>query len=842
MALIHTVLSLLLLQSIASNADRKDGDYIIGAILPVHNATGGNCTEIDYQGLAVSEAIRFAVEEINSDHKLLGKLTVKRTLGYDVRDSCGGIEAEKDIAYSFNDALRKHKTSPAASPKPVVAVISQFQKRSAEVVELLKFEGIPQLSYDSANANLLRDGASDKELSDLLSMYPEDGSKARVIADVLEAMKVEYTSIMTKDDARGRAWLAEMKKSLDKLDRCYSNDMLMKSSNDVKRGILMLGLNRNAKVAAIYGGNDDDLVAFKEAKLLNMTGVVWISTSSWRERLDELRPYARQVEGMVTVETNKPDPQGFKAYIADDSKALLKNSAWYKEALAKVGSKATLRAKLLKYSDAAAYAIDAVYTIAHGIQAQLMANKTSSTLLAAMKKLDFQSPVTHSNIKFTQNGNALAQSFLLFNMQGNTSSSMQSTRLGTWKRGNEPALALNEVIMTWKDGSKAMPVSKCSRDCLVGEENVYPSNGPSCCWRCQKCSNLTVSNATNSQCFECPKEKTPNPLKTRCVVFKQIFLRISNPIAEFAIFLMVIGILFTLFCMFILNQNKDCGVVKLADNETMQVLLLGTLFVLISIAPLLLKPSVNVCMAYFCAFNVALTIPLAALLTKTWLFRACFYNSDDSLKASVFGARPGFFVGLIVLLLQIGAICAGLFMERMTLMYDDTDQWDTKYVECSSFRGYAFWFTYGFNMALSILINFFNCGVPDVEARFGEYNWLCVTSCIYYVVSFMMIVICFSVDLVGRVEGVIVVTVLHAYVFLFAYIYPKLHMVLFMDKDKMTEKTGPSKPEHAHLMYREDEDEELMQMVAHAGGGDVFKQKNMHVRVQEQPNEEDDQV
>eukprot|EP00794_Sanderia_malayensis_P008714 gene8714-9645_t len=848
-------------------ADQTDGDYIVGAILPIRTKYNGTCSQVNYEGIAVAEAIRFAVAEINSDHKLLGKFTTDRSLGYDIRDTCNSIEKEKDIAYAFNEAKRKSRNTPGLI-KAVSIVIGRFTKESLSVMRLLNFEQIAQFGFDKNNVNLQQIGLKSEDANNLLSTYPEDQSKSNAIVSLISSMKFEFTSFIVTDNGKGRAFLRQFQHDFKKANKCYMRNKLVKSEDDIKNEVAEIAKNSNVRVVVLYGDKKDELVAIEEFARLNITRVIFISSNSWK--LDEIKNYASQVEGMISVASDTPDVNGFSNYLEDENKPILSDPELLKEVLKQMGAKGkcaavnatlptdkstcrkirkTLIEEMMKYKTSIAYTIDAVYAFANGVQSMLNqpANKTKKlSLTESMIGLDFQSPITRNRVQFNQDKNAMAQSFSLHNMHGNTSLELKTVEVGNWKRDKEERFSIKKALLKWKDGRKKIPLSKCSHDCVQGEQIQYPKNAPMCCWSCLACPKNTFSNMTNSNCSRCPALHTPNAEKSKCHAFQQSHLTISSPLAEFAMFLMVIGLLFTLISMFIMNQNKECKVMKVADNETMQILLFGCLLILLSSLILLFKPTVNICIIYACAFNIALTIPLAALITKTWAFHSVYYNDDGSMKQSCFGSRPGFCVGVIILLLHVLLLGVGLYYEGVWIYFEDTEKWNVKYIECSLFRNYLFWLSYGFNIALSIFTNVLNCSVPNVEAHFREYNWLCLTSCVYYTISFIYIIDFFALELLTRVEVAIVITVLHAFVFLLSYILPKLHMTLFMNERMMEELSGKKHHEKEPLMVIDIDDygndEALMQMVAHAGGGDIFKQKKKMVQTKvRRPTDEEEE-
>ena len=819
----------------STSAERINGDLIIGAAIPVHKNSNDSCNEINYEGLAVSEAIRFAVEEINKDDKLLGALTIDRKLGFDIQDTCDSSEKAKDIAYAYNGVHRNYKEGTPGQEIPVSVVIGEFKKRSFEALKLLNFEKIPQISYAADNARLKPDGINDDEVSGLLSAYPEDVSKGKPVASILGKMKAEYTTLVAKGDQRGKKGLKVIQDLLSKAGLCYSEGGLVSSVPEIEKAVQDLSMKKHAKIAVLHLDEEDTSAALMEAEKQNLSDITWISTQSVKEIMGATSSVSEQTNGMIYLQSQSLDPQGFEGYITNREMNSKNQSLWMKEAMQEQGAekhctesgkaltpdqtdacqnaKEQVVKEILKYSTTAAYAIDAVYIIANGLQESMVSQKRSS-LFESMRKLDFQSPLTKSKIKFNEDGQAVAMAFNIYNVQGNESSGVRHVKVGSWKRGNDPAMKLDMGKVQFKEGSEMVPVSKCSRDCLPGEGIEYPTTGPKCCWTCVPCPNLTVSNASNSKCFKCAEHQAANPQQTECKDFRLLHMKFKNPVSEFAIFLLTVGLLFTFFSMFIFNQNKDCEVMQMAGNGTMQIMLVGIIIVFASSVVLMFKPTAISGIVYTAILNIGLTVVMAALISKTWLF-----------SRSGAGSK-GFVVGLLLVIIDAAIIAIGFYLEKVSLLYDDTDHWDVKYVECSLFRGYAFWLAYGYVVVLSVLINFFNCGVPNVEGRFGEYKWLCLTSCCFYAIAFLYITSFWAFPLLQKIEAGLILTICHCFVILIAYIYPKLHMVLFMEREKMQD---VAKSEKSPLFFEDDEE-----APAHSptSGIDVFKNRIVQLNVE----------
>ena len=76
----------------------KLGDVILGALNVLHNKNSNDsCWKLFAFGLGHTEAMMFAIEQINNDSSIL----INITLGYDIRDYCETISIAMKETYEF---------------------------------------------------------------------------------------------------------------------------------------------------------------------------------------------------------------------------------------------------------------------------------------------------------------------------------------------------------------------------------------------------------------------------------------------------------------------------------------------------------------------------------------------------------------------------------------------------------------------------------------------------------------------------------------------------------------------------------------------------------------------
>ena len=87
-----------LLGSTSEDRYYQPGDITLGALLTLHHSNSdGECNDFSSQGLGQVEAMKFAIDTINRNPRLLQNLT----LGYDIRDYCTSTLNAMKHTYDF---------------------------------------------------------------------------------------------------------------------------------------------------------------------------------------------------------------------------------------------------------------------------------------------------------------------------------------------------------------------------------------------------------------------------------------------------------------------------------------------------------------------------------------------------------------------------------------------------------------------------------------------------------------------------------------------------------------------------------------------------------------------
>merc|ERR1712142_197284 len=127
---------------------RKDGTFVIGAILPL--TTGENCDQPNRKGLGIAESIVYGVDRIGAESDF-SELRTKKTIGYDIRDNCGQPDQTRNHVLDIAQEALNYKGGNDTKAPDVI--ISAFRDEdSSSLSSLAGKEILAAVSYASDNA------------------------------------------------------------------------------------------------------------------------------------------------------------------------------------------------------------------------------------------------------------------------------------------------------------------------------------------------------------------------------------------------------------------------------------------------------------------------------------------------------------------------------------------------------------------------------------------------------------------------------------------------------------------------------------------------------------------
>jgi len=766
---------------------------MIGGLIPLSEDCSAK-SKVDKAGIAVVEAIDFALTRMATDTDFN---SLKTTIGYDIHDTCNDAAKQKDLAYVFSVEKSNKQITGNASIKTAEIIMAPFEKDSLKALKILNIEEIPQISYSAKNARLIQDGSvPDEDITLLASTFPDQTNKVRAVSDIVSNYKFAHVYIIGSDDAYGKSGVSVLSDLLAKGGVCSADAMSINGADSIKAALDTIQKNPRIKVVVLHC-SDHDAAIFEEAKKRNMTDFVFITTYDWKMKSEKLLSFGDVVDGLIFVNSIISSTNPFNNHI-QALKRPYKKKKWLEKLFVELGGNTkncynlvqskenkkcndadvSLKEILKQEANNAQYAIDAVYALANAVM-----KKGNKTLVESLTKQDeFTDQYTKNRVNF--NGGMASQSYKyeLQNVRKNEEPKIK--RIGEWNlKSDDEVLEISQPEVRWKEGDKTTPISQCNDDCGLGTYRTYLTS-KKCCWTCKQCPEGLASNVTNAaECFECPFGYTANPDQKSCEKYKIKHFHWFDAMGQFMIFLMVFGVCVAMFSLGILSQNSEHAVVKAAGYKCMCLFILGAVLCFLSPIPLLVTPTVQTCSSYIGLFNVALTIPIAVLISKSAIITENYFDEEGDCIKPTLGPRPRAVVILIVVAIQLIIVITGAFIDPpLTLHNDIPGIWNEKFAECSCYLNFTFWIAFGYNIAISVICQFLSCGSTKCDDNFGELRSIISTLLWFYLAVLIEISLIYREVNKRLAEAQAVMCVIFGFFFLLNFAVPKVYTILFKTK------------------------------------------------------------
>ena len=539
----------------------KQGDVILGGLFPLHlHKLDASCSVLRSNVLMYSEAMIYAVEEINKNGTILPNVT----LGYDIHDTCGNDQEGVTVAsdFVFKNTLRFDPRFLVANAclaqvtstkqAPILAVIGGLDSRvSVNVANVLQVVDLPQISYGASSAEL--------DTSDFTSFFrtvPVDNFQSRAMAELVKHYQWTCIAIIGVDDWYGRSGVDAF---VDAANKTGTSCIVMRqlfpvvdSEALIQQMVTRLKSMDHVQVIILYSLVPQAIKVFEEALRQGLTGRTWIASDGWAESsLIQDARFKPIIQGAIGF--------GFHAFRFDDFKErILKatplnqrgpwwNQFWEKEFNCSVANSSSPihdpcsgqeRISLEKYErdyghGLAPYVRDAVYSVAYGLRALLNCNTQAQScfehisklrpedLLTSLKGLSFEGMTGHINF---QKGEVEA-AYDIFNLQVGTKGRFNLVQIGSWNAGRTPKLSVQDDLVQWNNNVK--PRITCAKICPPG---TYKSTPNHCFWECVPCDLDTVSNRSGSSaCTRCPEGFISNHDNSKCEEVPINFVQWGKP-------------------------------------------------------------------------------------------------------------------------------------------------------------------------------------------------------------------------------------------------------------------------------------------------------------------------
>ncbi|VDK43789.1 unnamed protein product [Anisakis simplex] len=720
---------------------------------------------VSFRGVHRVEAMLYALDMINSQRDFLRGYK----LGALILDSCSNpayalnqsLDFVRDLIGS-NDAS-EYRCRDGSSPeskhltkKNVAAVVGgSYSSVTVQIANLLRLFKIVQVSPASTNADL-----SDKSRFEYFARtVPSDNYQARAMIDISLHFNWTYVSLVYSADEYGELGAEAFKKEARKVNICIAiEERILNKKKALAESIdnLVKKLQPDkvvgARVVVLFVGTEyvpELMLQTAEQMQLNSNRqqkkIIWLASEGWDRNNDAYTIGARKAaaEGAIVLMLESKRVPLFEEYFLSlnpGSDKFERNKWLYELWEHKFNCKFGLpdgskqnRCENQRQTredfnpdDKVQFVIDAVFAIAHGLQAMKQSvcpNDTAEMswisrhskmphICSAMSLIDgeefYQKYLLHvkfddlvgKKFRFSPEGDGPAH-YTILNYQPSFRDKRSATdgrrseyvEVGRW---SEDQLELNDEKMWWNDGG--VPISQCSMPCPLGYRKQLIKVDEICCWACGKCEDYEyLINETT--CMDCGQGRWPTSDRTDCFDLAHKHLRHMR------------------------WSSCETPIVKASGREVSYILLASMLMCYAMTFILISRPTPIVCAIKRTGIGFAFSCLYAAMLVKTNRIARIFSQATRSAQ------RPSCISPVSQILLT--ALLAGiqLFSSLIWLVVvppgtrHDYPSRDQVVLTCNV-PDHHFLYSLAYNAALIVLCTVYAVKTRKVPENFNETKFI----------------------------------------------------------------------------------------------------------------------
>ena len=536
----------------------QQGDFAVQAIFS--QTSGSSCNKVSKDGVVNIAVLQLALKHVGSS--VLPGLRI----GYQIDNGCTDIPRvmkrgiEIVSMYRPNSVCRADfidckSNSTGIGVQPISAVIGPgYSFLTIPLASLMGLYYIPHVSYQ-ASSRLL----SKRDLyKSFFRTIPSDSNQVLVMLDMMKKFNWNYLFAIGSDDDYGKLGVSALKEAASGRNICIAYDAYIPNSGNKVKAKVDEIINKlletpKAQLVVLFTYASMGELILQEAQKKEIHRI-WLTSDAWSSAGPNINVSADYLSGIITVATEKIVIPGLETYLqyAIQNEPLC--NPWLVKYLQDVYSckfdgqsttcpgetPQTIAKKMLSYNSGGyANLYDAVFAVSHGIRSVLekrcgykggSVNRTScypfspNELLAQLAKVNFTG-IFSRPVNFDENGSPKTPHYIIENMQ-KKDGKLQYVRVGTWDKLDKATANANLNIdvnsIVWPLHYSKIPESKCSIDCSPGQ---YVHAKTECCWSCQECDPLHVSNASNSvSCSKCPPGHHTDKKNTKCIRTPVVYL------------------------------------------------------------------------------------------------------------------------------------------------------------------------------------------------------------------------------------------------------------------------------------------------------------------------------
>ncbi|XP_067842429.1 metabotropic glutamate receptor 5b [Heptranchias perlo] len=780
------------------------GDIIIGALFSIHHQPPADkvherkCGDIrEHYGIQRVEAMLHTLDRINEDQMLLPNIT----LGCEIRDSCwhSAVALEQSIEFIRDSLISNEEeegvvrcvdgtTVPFRAKKPIVGVIGPGSSSVAiQVQNLLQLFNIPQIAYSATSMDL-----SDKTLFKyFVRVVSSDARQARAMVDIVKRYNWTYISAIHTEGNYGESGMEAFKEMAAKEGICIAHSYKIYSNAEEQSFDKLLRKMRSqlpkARVVACFCEGLTIRGLLMSMRRLGSVGEFQlIGSDGWADRYDVTDGYQREAAGGITIKLQSPDVVWFDDYYLELRPESHSNNPWFPEFWqhkfkCRLKNQQQENPKYNRTCDGTeslqdqyvqdtkmGFVINAIYSMAHALHnmqqslcpgvnglCDAMKPIDGRILLDFLMKINFTG-VSGDIISFDENGDSPGR-YEIMNFKKLAKEYFDYINVGSWDNG-ELKMDDDEI---WS--SKNLVIrSVCSDPCEKAEIKVIRKGEVSCCWTCTPCKeNEFVFDEYT--CQACPQGSWPNEDLTDCERIPVKYLRWGEPEPIAAVVFACLGLLATMFVMFIFMVYRDTPVVKSSSRELCYIILVGIFLGYLCTFSLIAKPQKIYCYLQRIGIGLSPAMSYSALVTKTNRIARILAGSKKKIctkKPRFMSACAQLVIASMLICIQLGIIVSLFIMEPPEVIYDYPTIRDVKLI-CNT-TNIAVVAPLGYNGLLILSCTFYAFKTRNVPANFNEAKYIAFTmytTCIiwlafvpiYFGSNYKIITMCFSVSLSATV-------------------------------------------------------------------------------------------
>lgn len=806
-------------KGISSHVVLKDGTYRLTTLQRgnftiqglVTMTEYGHCDRVSRLGLIGVYAMKYAIDKINNDSKIMpsGKI------GLQLDNICfnltltmaRGIEAvslHRENSVCRADFLKcdRSQNLSASDVKPVTAIVgTEWSSTSIPLASLLSLYHIPQISF-AASSRLL----SKKDLyKSFFRTIPSDTNQIAVMLEIIEKFKWNYVFAIGSDDDYGKLGISELKQNAQGRNICVAHDEYIpqgtKENQKIDEIMTKLQAEKSAKVVILFCYHWMGQKILTKAKALGINRI-WVTSESFNpEATSFSKDIVNQTVGLLTVSLKRYEMPYLINYMEEEIKKNFNCDMWLQNMLKTQyncsptrltqdrlsfqgnGAGCPLKIadiiKVLKGNiQGTVYnLVDAVTALGHGISMYL--NKTCldlrnchvrkippKELTKEMYKVHFVNELDMT-VAFNVQGDPKYAFYTIENIQLDTDGSYKYVAVGDWdekKTINKLQLDGNKIQWPlWFKPDKAAvqkaPMSRCTADCQPGQLMVGKQE---CCWACQPCDDGTYSTKVNAvKCKPCPDGYHTTD-KITCVKTETKWLIIEDAPGMAIIIISCVGLLIIALAMGVLIQFRGL----LDDTSSPHVITTCCFLVALTFGYGVLhviKPTQQLCQAVNALFYLFLMFYTAIVMIKTKFFtRYLMDHWQKWLRNSLLIAQ--LLSLLVFLVIEAASIVAWFYIDSeqvMTIEITTNDVFE-KRLQCQVAPTAARYVSTFIPIIILIIATFCAFRERNMEHAYFETKFLsftCIALCIiivaymptfhYVVGKYKSIVMAITMDLFG---------------------------------------------------------------------------------------------